>query len=58
MPTIVISECVLVYLHESSVTDVRRDLRNFFSNFVMVDYEMLNPSDAFGSMMVKNFQVA
>lgn len=31
-------------------------LRENFSHLVVVDYEMFNPNDAFGKVMVRNFE--
>ena len=56
--TIVVSECVLVYIEEQSVHDLKAFLRNSLSNFALVDYEMFNPNDAFGRRMVQNFAVS
>jgi len=55
--TIIVSECVLVYLEEESVHRLKALFRSTLANFVLVDYEMFNPDDAFGRRMVINFGV-
>lgn len=55
-PTLVISECVLVYLDEGVVQKLLERFSKKFLNLVWADYEMFNKNDGFGKVMVKNFQ--
>ncbi len=48
---------MLVYLEEESVQKLKTYFRSTLANFVLVDYEMFNPDDAFGRRMVINFGV-
>jgi O-methyltransferase involved in polyketide biosynthesis len=55
-PTLIIAECVLVYL----VPSASRQLVEFFGSrcprAVFIAYEMANPNDAFGEMMLLNLR--
>lgn len=55
-PTLVIAECLLVYM----VPNVSRALLEFFGNrcpsAVLVTYEMVHPDDPFGRMMLDNLR--
>lgn len=55
-PTMVITECVLVYLNEGVVDQLYDMFAKKIKNLVWVDYEMFNQNDGFGKVMVKNFQ--
>lgn len=55
--TLILTECVLVYLESKSVKTLKQELANYFSDVVLLDYEMFNASDAFGQVMVRNFEV-
>jgi len=55
-PTLVISECVLVYLNEVTVPKILDLMKSKFTNLTFIDYEMFNGNDYFGKMMVKNFK--
>ncbi|KAI9032212.1 S-adenosyl-L-methionine-dependent methyltransferase [Hyaloraphidium curvatum] len=55
-PTLVLAECVLVYLEPSVSTIIVRSLANMLSEAVMVCYDPILPHDAFGKMMVSNLK--
>ena len=55
-PTMIISECVLVYLNQGVVDQLYEKMAKKFKNLVWVDYEMFNKNDGFGKVMVKNFE--
>lgn len=46
---------MLVYIEEESVRNLLKYLKQKFPLLIIVDYEMQNPNDAFGQMMVSNF---
>lgn len=50
-----VSECVLAYINKTGITALLKKIRERFTNAVIVDYEMFNPEDSFGRMMVQNF---
>lgn len=58
MTTIILTECVLVYLEPQSVPQLKAEIAGFFSDVAFIDYEMFNASDAFGKVMVRNFEVS
>lgn len=55
-PTLIISECVMVYLEPSSVRGLITFMADTFSQSVFMDYEMFNPFSNFGKIMIKNFK--
>jgi hypothetical protein len=54
---LVFAECVLTYIEGSKIDNLLKYLSDKFENLIFVTYEMFNPYDSFGKMMVKNFQV-
>jgi hypothetical protein len=52
----VVTECVLAYVHKAEITKYLGFLRDRFDCLAMVDYEMYNPFDPFGKMMLHNFR--
>lgn len=55
VPTLVIAECVLVYLQPDSIPRLRSQLKEYFGQLCFVDYEMLGSSSPFSRIMVQNF---
>ena len=71
-PTLILTECVLVYMNRASTARLISSLTTpataaaaatsasasahacTFSNYVWCSYDMTNPQDAFGKMMVRN----
>jgi tRNA wybutosine-synthesizing protein 4 len=56
LPTFVIAECVLVYLAPAVSTSIVKNLSALLPHTVMVTYDPIGPSDAFGKMMVSNLK--
>lgn len=54
-PTLIISECVFVYLHPETIPQIRTTLRDYFNDLVLVDYEMIGNDSPFAKVMLKNF---
>ncbi|CAJ0931775.1 unnamed protein product, partial [Mesorhabditis belari] len=54
LPTMVITECVLVYMSEDQSASLLANLRNFFGKIVLINYEQLNTNDTFGKVMQEN----
>jgi tRNA wybutosine-synthesizing protein 4 len=54
LPTLVISECVLIYIAAESGDALLRWFASTFANSAVVTYEQIRPDDAFGRMMVEN----
>lgn len=57
VPTLVLSECVLIYLKPESIKSILGFLNGHFtSDLSVMCYEMINPGDAFGKMMLENLE--
>jgi tRNA wybutosine-synthesizing protein 4 len=59
VPTLLISECVVVYMDKPSVTALCKGLADRFrqeaaAQALWVSYDMVNPHDAFGKVMRRN----
>lgn len=54
-PTLVLAECVLVYLQPQSLPKLRAFWLNFFTEVAVVDYEMIGDESNFSKIMLKNF---
>jgi tRNA wybutosine-synthesizing protein 4 len=57
VPTLIITEVVLIYIENKSSQELLNWMTSFFENVSIVNYEMINPHDSFGKMMVSNIQV-
>jgi tRNA wybutosine-synthesizing protein 4 len=56
VPTLVLSECVLIYLAPERSDALIAWLRHAFACAAMMVYEQIRPHDAFGRQMVQNIQ--
>lgn len=56
-PTLVISECVLIYLDPLDSNRIIDWLTRELSDAMVALYEQIKPDDAFGRMMIHNLQV-
>lgn len=56
LPTLFISECVLVYVDPAASAKVLSTISSSFPVSFVVSYEQINPHDAFGKQMVRNLQ--
>ena len=56
--TLIISECVLVYLNGNESQRLVRSISEFFSSSLWFTYDMLNPHDSFGKTMVQNLTLS
>lgn len=54
-PTLIITECVLAYLKKGTIPCLLKELKSYLKQFALIDYEMYNPTDGFGKVMIKNF---
>lgn len=54
-PTLFYCECVLSYINADKVDNLIETIGRSFDLCFVFDYEMYNPNDRFGQMMVKNF---
>jgi Leucine carboxyl methyltransferase len=57
-PTFILTECVLVYLKPDESLSILNFLRDHFSgDIALLNYEMINPHDPFGKVMLENLEV-
>ena len=57
-PTLVLSECVLVYLKPEESKVILSFFRDYFKgDIALLNYEMINPHDPFGKTMLENLEV-
>lgn len=54
LPTLILSECVLVYIEAERGDALLRWLAATFADSAVLTYEQIRPDDAFGRMMVEN----
>lgn len=59
-PTLIITECVLVYLNKDETDALCSTLSHYLSHgkAVWVSYDMISPNDTYGQMMLKNLHKA
>ncbi|CAK9251380.1 unnamed protein product [Sphagnum jensenii] len=58
LPTLLLTECVLVYMSRESTQPLLALLADLFTEALWLSYDMMNPSDKFGSMMLSNLSRA
>lgn len=47
-PTIIITECLLVYMNNSDSLKILNGFADMFTTVGFLNYEMINPDDKFG----------
>ena len=57
LPTLFLSECVLIYIAPEKANPTLQLLQQSFPNSCIVVYEQIRPSDPFGQMMIRNLHV-
>ena len=57
LPTLFVSECVLVYVEATASNNLLKWIAQSFASCAVVVYEQILPNDAFGLMMKKNLAV-
>ncbi|ORZ25893.1 S-adenosyl-L-methionine-dependent methyltransferase [Absidia repens] len=57
VPTLFLSECVLIYLPPDSATGILDWIQTTMSDCVFALYEQIRPDDNFGKIMIRNLQV-
>jgi O-methyltransferase involved in polyketide biosynthesis len=57
-PTLVITECVLVYMEQQHQQQLVQSLKGMFEDLLWVSYDMVNPDDEFGRVMRRNLSAA
>ena len=56
-PTFFYCECVLSYIDPDAVDSMLKYIADTYLFSWIFDYEMFNPNDRFGKMMVQNFEI-
>jgi len=56
LPTLFISECVLIYMDASDSDKILQWVSESFSTAVFITYEMIKPDDPFGQTMLRNLE--
>ena len=57
LPTLVLTECLLIYMKKDDSQGVIQWVSEAFTgDLAFVNYEMINPDDQFGRMMVENLE--
>ena len=57
LPTLLITECLMIYMPGTDSQAVYNWVRDYFTgDLASVNYEMINPDDQFGRMMVSNLE--
>ena len=56
LPTLVLTECLLVYMKAADSAQVLNWISETFPDVALLNYEMINPFDKFGKMMVENLE--
>ena len=54
--TVVICECLLVYIEENVTLEMLSCLTNIFDNLYILEYDLIGPDDPFGKEMVDNLK--
>lgn len=57
LPTLFISECVLVYLSKQHTSNFLRWAATAFEQAVLINYEQVNMEDKFGQIMIDNLRM-
>ena len=56
-PTLILAECVLIYMEQMHSKRLLNLLSEMFETSVMLIYEQINPTDAFGQQMMINLRL-
>lgn len=54
LPTLFLSDVVVSYLESDNTVELIRNIGKYFKRPVLLLFEMLNPHDAFGDVMIYN----
>jgi len=56
-PTLVFAECVLIYLPTKNSNEIMKYFADNFDTVYFMNWEMMRLKDAFGQVMIQNFEV-
>lgn len=57
LPTLVLTECLLVYMRSEDSEMILSNFARLFLNVGFVNYEMIGPDDKFGQQMIENIEM-
>lgn len=52
--TILIAECLLVYIHKETTYKMLNEFTSYFSNLIFLQYDLIGAQDGFGQEMIEN----
>lgn len=56
LPTLILAECVLVYIESNHCANLLKWLSSHFTAAMIINYEQVNLNDRFGEVMVANLR--
>lgn len=56
LPTLILAECVLVYIESTNCANLLKWLSSHFAAAMIVNYEQVNLDDRFGEVMLANLR--
>ena len=54
--TVLITECLLCYLHNESIIQIFKLFTSFFNEVALIYYDLISPNDEFGKVMIRNLK--
>jgi len=54
--TIIIFECILVYIDKETTVKIINEFKNIFNNLIIIEYDLIGANDMFGKEMVQNLK--
>ena len=54
--TIIVAECLLCYLNKEEALNMIKNISNKIDNCVIIYYDVINPNDEFGKVMINNLK--
>ena len=54
VPTIVLAECLLVYLKKETSYSILKNFTTIFKNIILLEYDLIGANDEFGKEMIHN----
>ena len=54
--TIIIFECILVYLDKETTVKIINEFKNIFKNLIIIEYDLIGANDMFGKEMIQNLK--
>ena len=55
-PTLILTECLLIYMKSEDSEKLLHTISGLFPHIALLNYEMINPDDQFGRVMIENLE--